>query len=45
MPTFVADVVTNSVFSLKLWQSLVLVNLQTFAMNGNDEFWEGVGIL
>ena len=38
MPKFVADVVTDSVFILKLWQSLFLVKLQTFTMNDNDKF-------
>ena len=36
MPEFVADSVTDSVFSLKLWQSLYFVKLQSLTMNGNS---------
>ena len=38
MPKFVVDSVTDSGFSLKLRQSLFLVKLEDFTMNGNERF-------
>ena len=32
------DAVMESVFSSRLWQNLFLVKLQTFIMEGNEEF-------
>ena len=42
MTKFLVDSVTESVFSLKLWRSLVLVKILTFVMNGNDIVCDGV---
>ena len=39
---FVADSVTESVFSLRLWPSLFLVKFKTYTMNGNVKFCDGV---
>ena len=36
MTKFLADSVTQSAFSLRLWRSMFLVKFQTFTMNGND---------
>ena len=36
------DSVIESVFTLKLWQSLLLVKLQVFTINGNDRIFDGV---
>ena len=42
MPEFVADYVTESVFSLKLSQSLFFVKFQSFIMNGYNRFCDRV---
>ena len=42
MTKFFVDSVTESVFSLKLWQSLFLVKFQAFTINGNDRICDGV---
>ena len=42
MTKFLADSVTESAFSLKLWRSPFLVKFQTFIMNGNDKVSDGV---
>ena len=39
---FLADYVTESIFSLRLWPSLFLVKFQTFTMNGNGRVCDGV---
>ena len=41
MTDFLADCVTKSVFSLKLWRSLFIVKFQTFTMNSNDRVYDG----
>ena len=41
MTKFLADSVTKSVFTLKLSQSLFLVKLQAFTMDGNKQFFSG----
>ena len=42
MTKFLADSVTESVFSLQLWQSLFFVKFQAFSINGNDKIFDGV---
>ena len=42
MTNFLADSVTESIFSLKLWQSLSLVKFQSFTVKGNDRNYDGV---
>ena len=39
---FLADYVTESVFSLRWCPSLFLVKFQTFTINGNDRVCDGV---
>ena len=36
MPEYMADFFKESVFSLKLWQSLFFVKLQSFTMTESD---------
>ena len=42
MTDFLADSVTEYVFSLKLWRSLFLVKFQAFTMNSNGRVCDGV---